>query len=43
MAALDNDFWDKIIWKVLSATSFLIMTTGFVWIAYTFVQHYLKA
>ncbi len=43
VAALDDDFWDKMIWKVLSAISFLITTTGFVWIGYTFVQHYLKA
>tara|TARA_R110002050_G_scaffold9504_1_gene33396 strand:+ start:561293 stop:561697 length:405 start_codon:yes stop_codon:yes gene_type:complete len=43
VAALDDDFWDKMIWKILSGISFLITTTGFVWIGYTFVQHYFKA
>lgn len=42
VAALDENFWDKMVWKVLSGISFLITTTGFVWISYTFVQHYLS-
>jgi len=42
VAALDEDFWDKMFWKVASGISFLVTTTGFVWICYTFVQHYLS-
>ena len=42
VACLDENFWDKMVWKVLSGISFLITTTGFVWISYTFVQHYLS-
>ncbi|MDC9725763.1 MAG: hypothetical protein PSN44_07610 [Gammaproteobacteria bacterium] len=42
VAALDENFWDKMFWKVASGISFLVTTTGFVWIAYTFVQHYLS-
>ena len=42
VASLDEKFWDKMIWKVYSAISFVITTVGFVWLAYTFVQHYLN-
>jgi len=41
VGALDENFWDKMIWKVLSGISFLVTTTGFTWICYAFVQHYL--
>ena len=40
VAALDEDFWDKTIWKVLSGLSFIITTIGFMWIVYTLVKHY---
>ncbi|MDH5357105.1 MAG: hypothetical protein OEW63_00570 [Gammaproteobacteria bacterium] len=43
VAALDENFWDKMIWKVLSGISFIITTVGFVWIAYTFVQSFIAA
>ena len=39
VAAFDPNFWDKMIWKVLSAISFVITTTGFVWVGITFLQH----
>ncbi|PCJ30050.1 MAG: hypothetical protein COA90_10515 [Gammaproteobacteria bacterium] len=42
VAALDENFWDKMIWKVLSGISFLITTVGFVWIAITFVKYALS-
>lgn len=39
IAAFDVNFWDKVIWKVFSAVSFVITTIGFVWIGYEFLQH----
>jgi hypothetical protein len=42
VAALDEKFWDKMVWKVFSAASFVTTTVGFIWLAYTFVQHYLS-
>jgi hypothetical protein len=42
VAALDENFWDKMIWKVLSGISFLVTTTGFVWICYTMVNYALS-
>lgn len=42
IAALDMEFWDKIVWKVFSAISFAFTTVGFVWIGYTFVQYALN-
>lgn len=41
VAALDENFWDKLVWKVASGISFLLTTIGFVGISYAFVQHYL--
>jgi len=43
IAALDENFWDKMIWKVFSGISFIVTTTGFAWIGYTFVQHFIAA
>lgn len=43
VAALDENFWDKMIWKVLSGLSFLATTTGFVWISYTLASFALNA
>ncbi len=40
VAVLDEDFWDKMIWKPLSRVNFIITTIGFMWIVYTFVKHY---
>jgi|TARA_A100001391_G_scaffold58431_2_gene36030 hypothetical protein len=34
IAAFDIDFWNKTIWKIFSALSFIITTIGFVWIAF---------
>ncbi|MDB2704967.1 hypothetical protein N9Y67_00340 [Pseudomonadota bacterium] len=42
MAVLDEYFWDNALWKAVSVVS-VVTTVGFVRIAYTFVQHYLKA
>ena len=35
----DPDFWNKQIWRVLTAISFIITTIGFVAVGVTFVQH----
>lgn len=43
VAALDEKFWDKTFWKVFSAASFVTTSVGFIWLACTFVQHYLNA
>ncbi len=42
IASLDMEFWDKSVWRVFSAISFMITTVGFVWIGYTFVQYALN-
>lgn len=39
IAAFDTEFWDKAIWKVFSAVSFMITTVGFVWIGMTFFKY----
>ncbi|MCK4841823.1 MAG: hypothetical protein KAT04_08060 [Methylococcales bacterium] len=39
VASFDPDFWNKKIWKVLTAISFVITTVGFVAIGVTFIQH----
>ena len=39
VATFDPDFWNKQIWKVLTAISFVITTIGFVGVGVTFVQH----
>jgi hypothetical protein len=41
IAALDMQFWDKVVWKVFSAISFILTTIGFVTIGYTFVMQYI--
>lgn len=38
IAAFDTDFWNKTIWKIFSALSFIITTIGFVWIAYSLLM-----
>lgn len=38
VAALDENFWDKMFWKVLSGISFLTTTVGFVWIICTLID-----
>jgi hypothetical protein len=38
VAAFDPDFWNKVVWKVFSAVSFVITTIGFVWIGLTFLK-----
>ena len=43
VASLDQDFWNKIFWKIFSALSFVITTIGFIWLAYTFVKFYLTS
>jgi len=42
IASLDMEFWDKSVWRIFSAISFMITTVGFVWIGYTFVQYALN-
>ncbi|GAB4293903.1 MAG: hypothetical protein Kow0083_06980 [Methylophaga sp.] len=39
IAAFDPEFWDKAIWKIFSAVSFVITTIGFVWIGLTFLKY----
>lgn len=39
IAAFDPNFWDKMIWKIFSAVSFVITTVGFVWIGMTFLKY----
>ena len=41
VAAFDPDFWNKSVWKFLTATSFLITTIGFLGVGITFIQHLL--
>lgn len=43
VASLDENFWDKWIWKVLSGISFVVTTVGFVWISITLVNQFLTA
>lgn len=42
VAAFDPDFWDKKIWKVLTAISFVITTIGFVGVGITLIQYALQ-
>lgn len=39
VATFDPDFWNKQIWKVLTAISFVITTIGFLGVGITFLQH----
>ena len=43
VATFDPDFWDKQIWKIFSAISFVITTIGFVGVGVTFVQYALQS
>lgn len=39
IAAFDPSFWNKKIWKVYTALSFIVTTVGFIWITWTIVKH----
>jgi len=39
VATFDPDFWDKQLWKVLSAVSFIITTIGFTGVGIALLQH----
>lgn len=39
VAAFDPEFWNKTFWRVYSAASFVVATTGFVWIGVTLWQY----
>jgi hypothetical protein len=39
VAAFDPNFWDKTIWKVYSAVSFIITTIGFAWVGITLLNY----
>ncbi len=39
IAAFDTNFWDKTIWKVYTAVSFIITTIGFTWVGVTFIDY----
>ena len=39
VAAFDPDFWEKTIWKVYSAISFIITTIGFAWVGITLLTY----
>jgi len=38
IAAFDPNFWNKKIWKVYTALSFVITTVGFMWITWAIVK-----
>ncbi len=38
VAAFDPNFWNKKIWKVYTAISFVVTTVGFMWITWAIVQ-----
>ena len=38
-AAFDPEYWDKQIWKVLTAISFVIITIGFVGVGIALIQY----
>lgn len=42
VAAFDPDFWDKKIWKVLTAISFVITTIGFLGVGVTLLKYALQ-
>jgi hypothetical protein len=39
IAAFDTNFWDKPLWRVYTALSFVVSSVGFVWIAYALAMH----
>lgn len=43
VATFDPDFWNKKIWKVLTAISFVITTIGFIGVGATFLQYALQS
>ena len=43
VATFDPDFWNKKIWKVYTAISFIITTIGFVGVGVALVQHALQS
>ncbi len=43
VATFDPDFWDKQLWKIFTAISFLITTIGFVGVGVTLIQHALQS
>lgn len=42
IAAFDPNFWEKAIWKIYTAATFVVTSVGFLWIAYAFVAHALR-
>ncbi len=38
IAAFDTNFWDKTIWKIYTAASFIITTIGFTWVGITLLN-----
>jgi len=41
IAAFDPNFWNKKIWKIYTALSFIVTTVGFMWITWTIVKYVL--
>jgi hypothetical protein len=39
IAAFNPDFWNKAIWKIYTAISFVITTIGFTWIGISLLKH----
>jgi len=39
IAAFNPDFWNKAIWKIYTAISFVITTIGFTWIGISLLEH----
>lgn len=39
IAAFDPNFWNKKIWKIYTALSFVVSSVGFMWIAYVLFKY----
>lgn len=39
IAAFDPNFWNKKIWKIYTALSFVVSSVGFMWISYTLLKY----
>lgn len=43
VASFDPEFWNKQIWKILTAISFVITTIGFIGVGIALIQHALQS
>lgn len=42
IAAFDPNFWEKLKWKIFSASSFLLTTIGFLTVSWTLVEYFIN-